>query len=131
MKTYILSSSRREVGSVNGSWLAFALFLGITLFFALSYIPPWYKNLNVKERVGQILESQSAEGADEDAIAERIADELEKMKVRILAGDIEIEINRTTKFATVRFDWTAVIRYPFLKKHGRMKFHIKMTRRLL
>lgn len=122
--------SKREYGGINGPTIAFILVLVVGVFLVLTFVPPWYKTLTAKERIGEVISGMSAAGADEEGIQEKIVEALNAMGVDVGHGDVEVRIEKKTRFANVSVNWKATIRYPLIRKTTSIHFAFKVRRKL-
>ncbi|HAA56210.1 MAG TPA: hypothetical protein DCE42_15710 [Myxococcales bacterium] len=115
--------------AINGVAIGFVLLVVVLVFLIFSFVPPWYKSLNVKEKVGEYVSGYTHNGFDSERFSESLAKELEKMGVDVNPSDIEIEVTKD-RFITIVFSYEDIVRYPFVKRITRLKYHIKVKRKL-
>lgn len=118
---------RRQSGQVS-VYVTWILLVGAA-YLALTFLPPWYKSWKAKGLMGEAIAGMTLDGLEAETLRSSIIGKLEKIGVSVREEDVEVEINRTTRFIKVSVDWKARIKYPFTKKYTTIKFFMKARRK--
>ncbi len=118
---------RRQSGQAS-IWAAGVL-LVIAAYLILTFLPPWYKSWKAKNLMGEAVAGVTTDGLSEEALKTTIVGRLNKIGVDIAESDVELEINKETRFIKVNVDWKARVKYPFTKKYTTINFYLKVRRK--
>mgnify|MGYP000058625035 CR=1 FL=1 len=120
---------RRESGEINWVWIAAGSVLFIGGYLIMTFIPPWYKSLQAKEQVGEVLSGTSTAALEEEHFRETVKGRLAKIGVDVDEADVELTVDRENKRVIAKVVWRAVIKYPFTRKTRNMTFNIVVKRK--
>ncbi len=114
----------------DANFIVFVLIIFLAGYAILTFVRPWYRSWKAKNLIGEAISGNSVQ-IDEDDLKDSIIKKLREVDIEVYPDEIELEIDRDTRWAKVHIVWNAPVTLPIIeKKITTIKFDLRVKRKL-